>query len=496
MDLRWHSYPYYPYERALAVREIQSLLAVDVVAESRTGIKVDSCADMKQIERLVYFAEAHDGEQSVRTLQAELERVNGNGRNRQSTRYSTHGLHEYKGKFNPQIVRAILNMLSVHSRARILDPFCGSGTSLVECAHLGMRATGVDLNPLAVFIANTKLSSLHLPATTLGDEIEATLRRYKVAKAPRPNAKDERSAYLQGWFEPAVLSDIERLRIAIRRGRPDCSATLLSVASNLLREYSLQDPRDLRIRRRKDPIPEVAFIEAWKGAAMRFLSRLAEAQAALRKEIGHGKALLLDSRLTMFGRPGIGRAKFDCAVTSPPYSMALPYIDTQRLSLVWLGLLAPSNILKLDAALVGSREIRGQGKGELVSAVAENRSGLPQEQADFCRMLQDALSDEDGFRRRAVPMLLYRYFAGMAKAFKSVRSCLKVGAPFALVIGRNHTVLGGQRFDINTPLHLAQVAESCGFMVDEILPLQTYQRYGYHMNNAINSEDLLILRTL
>lgn len=496
MDLRWHSYRYYPYERALALREIHSLLAADVVAESKIGIRVNASIDEQKITRLVYFSEACDGERSVQTLQAKLESVNGNGLNRQSTRYSTHGLHEYKGKFNPQIVRAILNMLAAPSGARILDPFCGSGTSLVECAHLGMRATGVDFNPLAVFIANAKLSCLHLPATTLGKEMRSTIRRYTGAKVPRASAKCERRAYLESWFEPAVLSDIERLRAAIERGNPSCANSLLSIASNLLREYSLQDPHDLRIRRRKNFTPKETFVEAWKAAVVRFVSRLAEAQEVIGKVPGYGKALLLDSRSTMLGRRGIGKTKFDCAVTSPPYSMALPYIDTQRLSLVWLGLLAPSDILSLEANLIGSREVRGQSKKELVSAMVENRSGLPQEQVDYCRLLLQALSDEDGFRRRAVPMLLYRYFSGMAEAFKSVHACLKVGAPFALVVGRNHTVLSGQRFDIDTPVHLAQIALNCGFVIEEVFPLQTYQRYGYHMNNAINSEDLLILRSI
>src|SRR5215217_2456852 len=98
MYLRWHSYRYYPYERALALREVHSLLAADVVAESKIGIRVDASIDEQKIDRLVYFSEACDGERLVQTLQAKLERVNGNGLNRQSTRYSTHGLHEYKGK--------------------------------------------------------------------------------------------------------------------------------------------------------------------------------------------------------------------------------------------------------------------------------------------------------------------------------------------------------------------------------------------------------------
>lgn len=497
MELRWHSYHYYPYERELALREIRALLSVEDISNTKQGIRLHGSFDAKSTERLVYFSMAVHGEQTTSTMQARLERVNGNGLNRQSTRYSAHGLHEYKGKFNPQIARAILNILRVPIGARVLDPFCGSGTALVECSHLGMKAIGTDINPLAVFLANAKLSALQLPVSLLRNESKAALRRYKLVKIDRKIVDDARTEYLQNWFKPSILDEIERLRISIKKGDPKCTPTLLSIASNLLRDYSLQDPHDLRIRRRKSALPETPLIEAFTEATNIFLSRLEDVQSALAKRPAVGKALLLDSRSLKPGRNGLVTAKFDCALTSPPYATALPYIDTQRLSLVWLELLPPSEILRLEARLIGSREIRGESKKELLSALVENRSVLPREQADYCLKLQAALSDKkDGFRRQAVPLLLYRYFVGMAEVFRAVRRCMKNGAPFALIVGSNHTVLGGKRFDIDTPHHLVEIAHSCGWTHEETMPLQTYQRYGYHMSNAVNSEALVIVRAV
>src|SRR5205814_1650952 len=79
----------------------------------------------------------------------------GNGRasGHQPTRYSAHGLHDFRGKFNPQIVRAIGNLLALDEGACVLDPFCGSGTTLLEGAHIGWNVAGVDLNPLVVLIS-------------------------------------------------------------------------------------------------------------------------------------------------------------------------------------------------------------------------------------------------------------------------------------------------------------------------------------------------------
>lgn len=493
MELRWHPYRYYPYEKDLALREVQALLAPHSVTAVGQGVRLEGAQGLDAAERLVYFAEAVKGERAVPLLQARLERASGGSGGRQSTRYSVHGLHEYKGKFNPQIARAILNIFRIPAGARVLDPFCGSGTALVECAHVGIGAVGLDINPLAVFVANAKLLALRLPVEQLREGVQAAVARFHASRVVRKRADDERLVYLKIWFEPQLLDELERLRVAIGHGDAQCAPILLALASNLLRAYSLQDPDDLRIRRRKTPLPTTAFIAAFELLAAQFIIRLAGVRAVLAAPVP-GLAVRADSRHIGLEHPGLEGGRFDCALTSPPYAAALPYIDTQRLSLVWLDLLSPAELQRLEASLVGSREVRGERKRELLADLLDNRGALPAEQADYCRRLQAALAATDGFRRQAVPVLLYRYFAAMAAAFRSVRGCLKDSAPLALIVGCNHTVLGGQRFDIDTPHHLAQLAVTCGFTHLETVPLQTYQRYGYNVSNAVGAEGLLLLR--
>src|SRR2546427_11841875 len=101
LELGWHQYKYYPYEHQLALREVETLLSPKSVQASEDGIVVDSPKHPALADRLVYFASKRPEVDLMRqpTRQAMLERVNGNGPNRQSTRYSAHGLHEYKGKF-------------------------------------------------------------------------------------------------------------------------------------------------------------------------------------------------------------------------------------------------------------------------------------------------------------------------------------------------------------------------------------------------------------
>lgn len=485
MDLFWHPYTYYPYEYDLARREIEALISPKAVREIQGGLRLSAPLRPDAAERLVYFSAS--GPDSKPSLQARLERVNGNGPNRQSTRYSAHGLHEYKGKFNPQVPKAILNILAVASGSRVLDPFCGSGTSLIEAIHLGMRATGTDINPLAVFLANAKITALSKDP----EEIRTAAKAVSLQKAvPKPSG-DARETYLASWFAPEILREIERLRLGITGLDRDSASILAACASDLLRDYSAQDPMDLRIRRRKTPLPEKPFADAFSEAVERFASRLENARDIL-TNLGSGQALLGDSRVLSPDAPGV-EGPFDCALTSPPYATALPYIDTQRLSLVWLGLIPPEEIHPLEARLVGSRESRGTERRDLANLLDTNAAGLPDAQASYCIELLRALGESDGFRRKAVPVLLYRYFAGMAASFRGVRTVLRNGAPYALVVGGNHTVLGGRRFDIDTPSHLAALAEANGWRTREIVQLQTYQRYGYHANNAVANEAIVIL---
>lgn len=492
MRLSWHSYRYYPYERDLAAREIASLFGNPAVQMSLDGVDVACEPDNDSISRLTYFARAANGRESVETTQRLLEHGARSGKKRQATRYSVHGLHEYKGKFNPQVAKALLNIFRVGYGQNVLDPFCGSGTTLVECTHLGARGYGIDVNPFAVFLANAKLLALTTPARRLrGSLSRVTDCLSRAARPPDQVGHGARERYLRSWFEPGVLQTLEAVRSAIERVAGTTAPVFLAIASDLLRAYSLQDPKDLRIRRRRSPLPTTPFVQAWLSRCGSAIQRVEATQNLLGDDLQPSRAVLQDVATL---RPTSLPVQFDAAITSPPYAMALPYIDTQRLSLVWLNLVPPERVLGLEAELIGSREFRGPSRKEFTEALRANQGRLPDTEASLCRNLQDSLGDGDGFRRRAVPILLYRYFMLMKRSFSAIRGLMRAGAPFGLIVGCNHSTLGGVRRDIDTPSHLASLARAEGWAVEELVPLQTYRRYGYHANNAVRAETLLLLR--
>ncbi len=494
LSLHWPAHRLFPYERRLAIKEAVALLSPQRVIEGSAGVTMIA-ARHAQAARLTYFS-AYQAPQIplASTVQHLIESETSGGSRRQSTRYSVHGLHEYKGKFNPQVARALLNAAGLSENALVLDPFCGSGTTLVECAHAGLCAVGTDINPLATTIATAKVRALTSDPDLLVTEAEACLRlTRRNGHICRPAGV--RGEYLRRWFDPMVLMRLEALRAQILGRDADLSSILLVIVSNLLREFSLQEPDDLRIRRRKSPpstrdLYEVFLEEACALAAnVRVAQR--HASVASRTTVS---AHMIDMRT-----PAAAKSltkKFDAAITSPPYAMALPYIDTQRLSLVWLDLIDPATLPSLQSELIGSREFNGLPRKTWERKLTENSEQLPAQHAALCRQVLARVGPRDGFRRQAVPALLYRYLVGMRDSFHNIRSLLRPGAPFFLIVGHNHTVLAGRRLDIETPALLADLGERSGFVAERREALQTYQRYGLHKKNAIHREELLTLRAV
>lgn len=511
--LEWRNYKYFPYEREFAWMEAERLFGSAPSADT-VGLRVPLTA-FRRAERLTYFARAvsPNGEVIVpHQTQLEATAVGGDGR-KQATRYSAHCLHDYKGKFNPQIVRAIGNMLKLPDDAWVLDPFCGSGTTLLECAHTSWNAVGVDINPLGVRIANAKVHALrnatrlqHL-GEIIRDQLETDYRLLSGDAAISDRALSaalgtswqfEFSSweYLVSWFPRPVLAQILAIRRVLGRmvRRTADRAVFETLLSDLLRDASYQDPDDLRIRRRKNPAANYPLIEWFLERIEDRLRRIVRAQQAVDIQRGTQRAIVADARTALSER--MSPAGFDAVITSPPYETALPYIDTQRLSLVLFGHVAASEIHAAEKQLVGAREISlSERRG--IEMLIERDARLPRSVLRLAReMLRAANGPGNGFRRINRPALFFRYFNHMDAFFERMKPALKPEAKVAIVIGPNRTVLGGTEFYIDTPSLLVDLAQQHGFELMEKVAMQTYPRYDMHRRNSINDETLLVLQAV
>jgi len=81
---------------------------------------------------------------------------------RSVNQYLTHWIYPYKGKFHPQMIRALINIIGLKENDRVLDPFIGSGTTAVEAMLLGINCIGVDVSPLCVIQSRVKTESIEV----------------------------------------------------------------------------------------------------------------------------------------------------------------------------------------------------------------------------------------------------------------------------------------------------------------------------------------------
>ena len=88
-------------------------------------------------------------------------------KNQFRTGYATHGLFPYRGKFHPQMIRALINIMGLKPGDTVLDPMMGSGTVPIEASLMGIKSIGLDASPFCRFIAQVKYNALTLPQKPL-----------------------------------------------------------------------------------------------------------------------------------------------------------------------------------------------------------------------------------------------------------------------------------------------------------------------------------------
>jgi site-specific DNA-methyltransferase (cytosine-N4-specific) len=387
---------------------------------------------------------------------------------------------------------------------------------------------GVDLNPLAVFIARVKVGCLDIDPAQLEETVESVLsaiardaQRYGlsddllgtdecrriVADATwlRLAAKLPNLEYLRRWFDREAVAKLSLVQTHARSVADQRVADLcLLAASDIARDFSLQDPEDLRVRRRKDLPPSYRLLERY-AAELRQACRAVYAYAAVRPYVEPPAAS--DSwrihhadvrRLHAMADPLLSTPEsVDAIITSPPYATALPYIDTDRLSLFLLGLMTPGSRGGIERNMIGNREISPVTRRALEADFFTRNGVLPIPPSIKELLLKIHRLNSiggAGFRRQNMLSLLYKYFSDMRAAFLQARRVLKPGATMTVVIGNNHTIAGGERVEIETDRLLVELAESVGFEFESAQPMTDQAGYMAHSRNMVKSETIFTMR--
>lgn len=527
ISVRCRMKPYIqPFERTLALAELGAIADVGTVSPAsddwptsvdiRTGAPVEKLAGALAYWESVDNGAARYTDQALREATVSMAR---NGTpiekfqkalpfrndvplvNRRCLRYATHGLHEYRGKFFPQLVKALINIGRVPASGVVADPMCGSGTTLVESVLAGRTAVGLDMNPLSVRLSRAKCMLLHADPGRLrraARSVESRLGKQRYGGAGRGRYFDEipvrDQEYLRRWFSDAALRDLDAIIGAIRRVSDAAAREMLFIAlSNVLRRVSWQKTDDLRVRKDIESTA-VDSVDAFM-AEVRKSVRSVTAFLYQNGQTRSSKVDIVRGDARQLGHCWRGwRGRVDAVVTSPPYATALPYLDTDRLNLCYLGMLTRGKHRETDIRMVGNREITDRRRREYWDYFEQNAARLPASVSSLARRIHMLNAHGDvGFRRRNMAALLTKYFFDMRTVLEELLLVVKPGAPVYVVIGGNHTVAGGERVEINTAELLGDIAESLGYGRKSDLSMAMLRSRDIFKRNGGRTETLLTL---
>jgi DNA modification methylase len=500
------SYRMWPYEADLRRREIAAVIGVDA---RRPELGVTTSIDPYDIDvlRRLTFTRVVDVGQNggtFRTWQAILE--NGDvDASRKDPKYVTHGIHPYKGKFYPQLAKALFGIAALSPGGRVLDPFCGSGTVLLEAQLNGLHATGIDLNPLAVHVSRAKTAVVSASTVAVDraireftDRIDEDLSdEHHLAVFP-PAVLPE----ILSWFPQPVARRLGWLKSVIEKVPVTAARIALEVLlSSIIREVSQQDPRDLRIRRRATPLDDAPVVALFRERIAVFRQRYRHfAERAV-----YAPNAFPDARVVQgnSGDPAayasLADQPVDAIVTSPPYATALPYIDTDRLSILALFGTASTARAEIEEALTGSREI-SKSKRRLFEARIgpglANELGSETAASVIRRVYRANLNSDAGFRRQNMAALLVRYYTDLRRVFESASPHVRPGGHIFIVIGDNRTEAGGKDVRIPTADVIAEVGATIGWRLRDRIPITVTKEDLAHSKNSITENEVLHFTTV
>lgn len=239
---------------------------------------------------------------------------------RSVNQYLTHWIYPYKGKFHPQMIRALLNIIGLKEGDTILDPFSGSGTAGLEAQLLGINFMGIDISPLCVIQGRVKTESIYVI-----EEIKKIKNEISVNIVP--NLFQINEDYYNFLNK---LSKDERVKNFYILAR------LLAVSDNSRRN------RDFVNSFIKNVDIMLASVEDY-----------IQIKEELKLKLGDVKIEVGDSRNIKLTDNSV-----DGIITSPPYSIALDYVQNDIHSLKDLGY----DVVKMRDDFIG---VRGNGKSKV-----------------------------------------------------------------------------------------------------------------------------------
>jgi hypothetical protein len=356
---------------------------------------------------------------------------------RRKNEYLTHSFHKYKAKFFPRMARALANYTVPHM-GRILDPFVGSGTLLVESTLMGVPSTGLDIDPLSTFIARIKVDALWLATADFNEAVEifdAALG----AKLGQGSFFELQTLETVFGLPEFIGSKMSEQRGSIESEVAGIQSALVTVppglAHDLLRltlSHALATKVSLRWMGTGDN--RFALAVAKRSVVQIVRSHIIRLRAGLEQRDQLVAAGLLSPETLMPSIVDLGDVRtmgyddesFAGITTSPPYLPASSgretYLRSRAPSLVALGLLTEAQVLEIDQSMIGS----------ILRAPNGQRTILPKEIVD----LVEWMKPQRARAPKALPTAVY--FHDLIASLREMGRVLEAGGRIAMVVSTEH----------------------------------------------------------
>jgi hypothetical protein len=383
---------------------------------------------------------------------------------------SAHDWYRFVLSFPPHVVRDYLQRFGITSNKRVLDPFCGTGTTLVECKKLGIPSIGIEANPMAYFASRVKVDwnisedALLNHAGEIAATALAELRKHGLDDNPsvdgthnfstelRSIPEELQKLLLTNSISPVPLhKTLVLLEMINKHADPRCQQhEKLVLAKALVSSISnLHFGPEVGVERPKN---DAAVISPWLAGIQDMAHDLYE----LKKYSPVPSVVYqADSRQIL---QVLEPNSIDAVITSPPYPNEKDYTRTTRLESVLLGFIRSKSDLQATKRQMVRSNTRSTYKEDDDDQWVANHAEV-QRIADSIEARRIELGKTSGFER-LYARLTKLYFGGMTRHLADLRPALRPGAYLAYVVGDQASYL---RIMIRTGQILANIAQSLGY---------------------------------